>query len=116
MRLSLVTAVILALGIPLTEEAGAQGLQPGMRTMIQRGGTEGLPLVPAHPDDLDDSKLQPGMRTMIQRGGSEGVQLGALLPRAYDPYFDGPAYDPSYPPPAYETRPDRRREPLRVRN
>ncbi|MCY1642867.1 hypothetical protein [Methylorubrum sp. SL192] len=115
MKLPLVTAVILAACTPLAEEAGAQDLQPGMRTMLQQGGAEGLPLVPVHPDDLDDDKLQPGMRTMIQRGGSEGVQLGALLPRAYDPY-DGPGYDPSYPPPAYETRPDRRREPLRARN
>lgn len=116
MKLSLVTAVILAACIPLAGEVGAQDLQPGMRTMLQRGGAEGLPLVPVPPDDLDDSKLQPGMRTMIQRGGSEGVQLGALLPRAYDPSFDEPVYDPSYPPPAYETRPGRRREPLRARN
>lgn len=115
MKLSLVTAAILALGIPLAAEAGAQELQPGMRTMLQRGGPEGLPLIPAHPDDLDDSRLQPGMRTMIQRGGGEGMRLGALLPRAYDPY-DGPAYDPSYPPPADESRSYRRREPLRVRN
>lgn len=89
MKLPLVTAALLGLSLSLAVEAGAQTLQPGMRTMIQRGGPEGLPLVPAHPDDLDDDRLQPGMRTMIQRGGTEGVRLGALLPVG----IDDPAYD-----------------------
>ena len=102
MKLPLVTAALLGLSLPLAVEAGAQTLQPGMRTVIQRGGPEGLPLVPAHPDDLDDDRLQPGMRTMIQRGGTEGVLLGSLLPiGAYDPYdpYDAPAYGTRrYPP------------------
>lgn len=99
MKLPLISAALLMLSIPLAAEAQPQNLQPGMRTMIQRGGTEGLLLVPAHPDDLDDSKLQPGMRTMIQRGGTEGVLLGSLLPfRADDPY-DAPAYGTRWYPP-----------------
>ena len=102
MKLPLITAALLVLSVPLAAEAQPQNVQPGMRTMIQGGGTEGLPLIPAHPDDLDDSKLQPGMRTMIQRGGTEGVLLGSLLPfGAYDPYdpYDAPAYGTRrYPP------------------
>lgn len=108
MKLPLVTAALLGLSLPLAVEAGAQTLQPGMRTVIQRGGPEGLPLVPAHPDDLDDDRLQPGMRTMIQRGGTEGVLLGALLPVG----IDGPAYDA---PPEFVRR-HRPREVVRVRN
>ncbi|MEH3119189.1 MAG: hypothetical protein PGN25_16770 [Methylorubrum populi] len=116
MKRSLVTTAILAF-VVLAVEARAQNLQPGMRTMIQRGGPEGLPLTPALPDDLDDSKLQPGMRTMIQRGGTEGVLLGSLFPFAgADDAYDAPAYDPYDPAPAYGARRHRARDVLHVRN
>ncbi|MEE7459219.1 hypothetical protein MPAR168_07355 [Methylorubrum populi] len=54
MKLPFVTAALLGLSLPLAVEAGAQTLQPGMRTMIQRGGPEGVLLGVLLPLGIDD--------------------------------------------------------------
>ncbi|PXW66527.1 hypothetical protein [Methylobacterium sp. B4] len=54
MKLPFVTAALLGLSLPLAVEAGAQTLQPGMRTMIQRGGPEGVLLGVRLPLGIDD--------------------------------------------------------------
>lgn len=54
MKLPFVTAALLGLSLPLAVEAGAQTLQPGMRTMIHRGGPEGVLLGALLPLGIDD--------------------------------------------------------------
>lgn len=68
MRIFPLAAAILVLGVTLSVEAHARDLQPGMRTMIQRGGTEGVllgALLPGlgQPDDgCDDAAPHPAAR------------------------------------------------------
>ncbi|WP_210245107.1 hypothetical protein, partial [Methylobacterium haplocladii] len=76
-------AVLFALSLTAFAEAQAQDLQPGMQTMMQQGGVEGVELDSMVFNTAQDDNLQPGMQTMMQQGGVEGVTLGTARAGGY---------------------------------
>lgn len=89
-RYRITKVVLLALSLTSVAGAQAQDLQPGMQTMMQQGGIEGVELGSTVFDTTQDDKLQPGMKTMMQQGGVEGVTLGSAIGGAYGYDFSSP--------------------------